>query len=466
MEEQGFGESKVMGWVVVAIDTLLAVVCLFATELLLGQTNPMKMATSSLTTYIWVVVVCYLLSSVWLHPVVCVRNIRFYRVMEHTLLKVVVLGLLVTTFLFVLKDIQLLRFFFSTFLIVFFFVLLIVRLIEHRFFYYIYGKEENKRHVLVVAPNGLRNLGHAFLSDNEGMIEAVLSNEAVDTDKLLPDPCTEEKVVACLDAHPEINMLLFVPGDSNSNMGPVLVHEARNRMMNLYILPDIAMGVDVSLRPVAFGDTWLISTARYPLQDIGNRFLKRSFDIVCSLLFLVTLYPIIYVVVFIVIKIQSPGPVYFTQRRSGLNGKEFTCIKFRSMHVNDQADKLQATKDDPRKFPFGNFMRRMNIDELPQLICVLKGDMSLVGPRPHMLAHTEQYRKLVDEYMMRHMAKPGLSGWAQVTGFRGETKELSQMEGRVKKDIWYIENWSMGLDIFIIFKTLWNVITQRDTMAY
>jgi putative colanic acid biosynthesis UDP-glucose lipid carrier transferase len=123
------------------------------------------------------------------------------------------------------------------------------------------------------------------------------------------------------------------------------------------------------------------------------------------------------------------------------------------MHVNNDADKLQATEDDPRKFPFGNYMRRMSIDELPQFWNVLKGEMSVVGPRPHMLAHTEAYSRLIDKFMVRHFLKPGITGWAQVTGFRGETKEKEQMEGRVKRDIWYMENWSIWLDIRIIWLT-------------
>lgn len=129
-----------------------------------------------------------------------------------------------------------------------------------------------------------------------------------------------------------------------------------------------------------------------------------------------------------------------------------------SMRVNDEADKKQATADDPRKTKFGNFLRRSNIDELPQFINVFKGEMSIVGPRPHMLAHTETYARLIDKYMVRHFIKPGVTGWAQTHGFRGETKELSQMEGRVQSDIWYMEHWTLLLDLYIIYKTIANVI--------
>lgn len=132
------------------------------------------------------------------------------------------------------------------------------------------------------------------------------------------------------------------------------------------------------------------------------------------------------------------------------------------MKVNADADKVQATKDDPRKTKWGNFMRKTSIDELPQFINVFMGDMSVVGPRPHMLKHNEEYSKLIDKYMVRNLVKPGVTGWSQVTGHRGETKELKDMADRIKGDIWYIENWSFWLDIYIIFKTVVNAIRGEE----
>ena len=208
----------------------------------------------------------------------------------------------------------------------------------------------------------------------------------------------------------------------------------------------------------------IFTTYDNPLERPLNKLVKRIFDIVFSIIFLIPT-ALIFPFVWLIIKIQSPGPLLFKQARTGIDGKTFNMLKFRSMHVNDDADKVQATKDDPRKYPFGNFMRKSNIDELPQFINVLRGDMSIVGPRPHMLAHTKQYSELIDKYMVRHFVKPGLTGWAQVTGFRGETKELWQMEGRVKRDIWYMEHWSVWLDIRIIWMTI-KTIFIHDKQAY
>ena len=195
-----------------------------------------------------------------------------------------------------------------------------------------------------------------------------------------------------------------------------------------------------------------------------NRAVKRTFDLLLVMIFMIPAL-LIFPFVWIIVKIQSPGPIFFKQKRTGLDGKDFNLYKFRSMHVNKDADRVQATKNDPRKYPFGNFMRKANIDEIPQIINVLKGDMSFVGPRPHMLAHTEQYSQLIDKYMVRHFVKPGVTGWAQVTGFRGETNELWQMEGRVKRDIWYMEHWSIWLDIRIIWMTL-KTFFVHDEHAY
>ena len=220
----------------------------------------------------------------------------------------------------------------------------------------------------------------------------------------------------------------------------------------------------LNLQPVQMDDLEVMGTYSSPLEDPLNRLLKRLTDILLSAIFLtptVLLLPFIA----IIIKRQSPGPVFFRQRRTGLDGREFWCWKFRSMHVNSTADSQQATKDDPRKFPFGDFMRKTNIDELPQFWNVLVGNMSIVGPRPHMLAHTEQYDKLIDKYMVRHFVKPGITGWAQVTGFRGETRELWQMEGRVERDIWYIQHWSLWLDLRIIWMTV-KTVFKRDVKAY
>ena len=237
-----------------------------------------------------------------------------------------------------------------------------------------------------------------------------------------------------------------------------------SRVIRFYYVPVSVESIGLNLKREMLDDMEVFTTYENPLQNSVNRTVKRLFDIVLSLIAL-GLTGLIFPFVWLTIKIQSPGPIFFKQKRTGLDGKNFYCYKFRSMHVNKDADRVQATKDDPRKYPFGNFMRKTNIDELPQFWNVLKGDMSIVGPRPHMLAHTEMYSQLISKYMVRHFVKPGITGWAQVSGFRGETKELWQMEERVKHDIWYMENWSFWLDIRIMWFTV-KTFFIHDKNAY
>ncbi len=201
-----------------------------------------------------------------------------------------------------------------------------------------------------------------------------------------------------------------------------------------------------------------------PLHKRRNKLVKRIEDLVISSTFLV-FSPLVFIPIAIGIKLTSPGPVFFRQKRTGIFGSEFVCYKFRTMKVNDQSDSLQATENDPRKTKFGDFLRRTSLDELPQFINVFLGNMSVVGPRPHMVSHTLEYSALIDKYMVRHAVKPGITGWAQVNGYRGGTKELWQMEKRVDFDVWYIRNWNVFLDIKIILLTVINGI-RGDKNAY
>lgn len=255
-----------------------------------------------------------------------------------------------------------------------------------------------------------------------------------------------------------------LPGTNDEKVLRML-NFAEKQMIRFYIVPEFYRNVKKSMVMEFLESVPLLTIRREPLQAFYNRALKRSFDLVFSSVVLCTIFPILYVLIGFLIKRSSPGPIFFKQKRTGLYGHDFECYKFRTMRVNDQADTMQAVKDDPRKTKIGDFLRRTNLDEFPQFINVFKGDMSVVGPRPHMLKHTEQYSALIDKYMVRHLVKPGVTGWAQVTGYRGETKTLEQMEGRVKRDVWYIENWTFFLDLKIIVVTLVNMF-RGDKNAY
>ncbi len=238
------------------------------------------------------------------------------------------------------------------------------------------------------------------------------------------------------------------------------------KVIRFYYVPVSVETIGLNLKRVLLDDIEVYATYENPLANPVNRAIKRVFDIVASSLALLCILPILPIVAFMIKKQSPKGPILFKQSRTGLDGKEYLCYKFRSMHPNkDESGLVQATKDDPRKFPFGDLMRRTSIDELPQFWNVLKGDMSIVGPRPHPVKLNEKYTALIDKYMVRHFVKPGITGYAQVTGFRGETEELWQMEGRVKRDIWYMEHWTFWLDMRIMWLTVKQII-MKDEQAY
>ena len=255
------------------------------------------------------------------------------------------------------------------------------------------------------------------------------------------------------------------PADNPSLVGG-LIAISEQHLIKFYYVPQFKGYVRNKMEITQFDGVNVISLHDEPMNSIPAKVVKRLFDILISGLFLCTVYPFVWIVCAIGIKRADPsGPVLFRQRRTGYNGKEFDCLKFRSMRSSADADTKQAVEGDSRVFPFGEFLRRSSIDELPQFINVFKGDMSIIGPRPHMLHHTEIYSDLIGNYMVRHLVKPGITGWAQVNGSRGETRTVDDMRDRVEKDIWYIENWSPELDIRIFFMTI-HQLMGKDDKAY
>jgi putative colanic acid biosynthesis UDP-glucose lipid carrier transferase len=237
---------------------------------------------------------------------------------------------------------------------------------------------------------------------------------------------------------------------------------ADDNFMYLRISPDFSTVVHDNYNVFLINSVPILTRRKEPLGVSANVFLKRSFDLVFSSLVILTAFPIVFPIIAFAIRFDSPGPIFFKQLRPGKKNKLFECYKFRTMRVN-QAGELQATKGDPRITKVGRFLRKTNLDELPQFFNVLLGSMSVVGPRPNMTSQLEEYSKTIQEYRVRHFITPGITGYAQVNGFRGETREPGLMEKRVQYDVTYLENWSLALDMKIILLTVWNMIRgQRN----
>ena len=236
-----------------------------------------------------------------------------------------------------------------------------------------------------------------------------------------------------------------------------LMLDADKNLIRFKFIPEY---YDYAKKPTfiqSFGHIPVISVRPEPLENMLNRSIKRLFDVLFSLFIILFVFSWLFPILAILIKLESKGPIFFVQERSGRDNKPFKCYKFRSMRVNNDSDKKQATRGDSRITKTGAFIRKTSIDELPQFFNVLLGNMSVVGPRPHMISHTQQYSQLIDTFMVRHFLKPGITGWAQIQGLRGETQTTQAMLERVEADVWYLENWSFLLDMKIIFLTVWNV---------
>jgi putative colanic acid biosynthesis UDP-glucose lipid carrier transferase len=244
-----------------------------------------------------------------------------------------------------------------------------------------------------------------------------------------------------------------------------LMYQAEKECIRFKIVPNLSVFITRDVHIEYFGDLPILSLRSEPLDDVGNRLKKRILDIVVSFFVIVLILSWLIPLLALLIFFETGESVFFKQLRTGKNKKPFYCLKFRSMKSNKDADLKQATVNDSRITTIGKMIRRTSIDEFPQFINVFKGEMSLVGPRPHMLKHTNDYSKIVDEYMIRQFLKPGITGWAQINGYRGEISNPEQIKMRVDKDLWYLENWNLWLDIQILFQTVYYVF-KGDKNAF
>jgi putative colanic acid biosynthesis UDP-glucose lipid carrier transferase len=264
-----------------------------------------------------------------------------------------------------------------------------------------------------------------------------------------------------LARHELDDIVVTMPTEEDVLQRIVTVGEKQGKRIR--IIPDYQQFGPRKLQVDSLGHLQIITLGALPLDIIDNKILKRCFDIVFSILIITLVFSWLFPIIAIIIKLSSKGPVFFKQERWGMNNRSIICYKFRSMvctsrDVDDNGIYQQARKNDPRFTPIGAFLRKTNLDELPQFINVLMGSMSVVGPRPHPVPLNLMSKDMIENYMRRHMVKPGITGWAQVNGHRGETRDPEMMQKRVESDLWYIENWTFWLDQQIIVQTLVNMV--------
>jgi len=262
----------------------------------------------------------------------------------------------------------------------------------------------------------------------------------------------------------KINEIYYTKTLTDENLIKDLTSFTDENFIYLRFVPDF-QGFQKSKVMISFlSSVPIIEYTQAPLGGFLNQKIKRNFDILFAVFTIVFIYPFIFPLVALLIKLESKGPILFRQLRPGKGNELFECYKFRTMRINDNTER-QASKNDPRITKVGAFLRKTSLDEFPQFINVLQGKMSVVGPRPNLISQLEIYSKEIEKYRFRHFITPGITGWAQVNGFRGETEEISLMKKRVEYDAWYIENWSLSLDLKIIFLTILRLIAG-DKRAY
>lgn len=314
----------------------------------------------------------------------------------------------------------------------------------------------NQRKVFIIGQDKISNeLARLFNNQKEYGYNLIAQFPALTNDKIIKAKIEEQK--------PDEIYLSLKEVNSKQIQEAILFCD--NNFINLKYIPSKKEILSNPAKVEYYGYIPIIPEHRTPLELYPNKVIKRLFDIVFSMIIVIFVMSWLFPIVALIIKLESKGPVFFKQKRNGLYFEEFECLKFRSMVVNEQADLLQAQKNDARITKFGKFLRKTSIDEMPQFINVLLGDMSVCGPRPHMLTFTNQYASDIDRYKVRHFVKPGITGMAQTHGYRGEIECKSDIVNRIKYDLFYIENWSLLLDIKIIFLTVKNAM-MGDKKAY
>ncbi|WP_372651651.1 exopolysaccharide biosynthesis polyprenyl glycosylphosphotransferase [Draconibacterium sp.] len=349
--------------------------------------------------------------------------------------------------------------FFWKYALLFYFLKIIAYWLIYRYLKFKRGKRFNTLHAAIIGHNDTGLLLQQIITSNPGLgysFSGFISSKENIKEDFLGHPDDLEELIDKHDINIIYYTISFFNGGNAEKKGKEVLKICNRKGVRLNFIPTNQLWFRNRFNTESIGNMVVINPQEIPLDSVGLRVQKRIFDLVFSLTLCIFLFSWLFPIIALLIKLDSKGPVFFVQERTGINNKTFRCLKFRSMKVNNEANDKQATANDDRITKLGRLMRRTNIDELPQFLNVLSGQMSVVGPRPHMLKHTEEYSSLIDNYLVRHYVKPGITGWAQVKGLRGETKKLSAMENRVKADMEYIENWRFAWDMKIIWQTVFG----------
>ncbi|MGZ8516022.1 MAG: undecaprenyl-phosphate glucose phosphotransferase [Chitinophagaceae bacterium] len=412
-------------------------------------------------TYLQVVFNVTWLASSWMIGIYNGDNIsRFESFCKKTVQAFLYFIPIVMLYLFFSKQTEVSRVFVAVVLVGMSIAFMINRLFHYCLFHVLLKKEFLVKRIIIMGYNGTAKKLSKYLEEQPLKTRIIgFCEKDGNINELTHYPVlgTIESVIQLSKEHKVTDIYSTIAPEQNQEIYNYM-NLADQACIRFKFIPNLENFIRPPVHIDYMGQFPMFSTRKEPLDDVANRIKKRIFDLFFSMLVITLLLSWLVPLLGILIKLDSKGPVFFIQKRTGISKKPFSCIKFRSMKLNNFADQQQASKIDLRITRLGRFLRKSNLDELPQFFNVLLSDMSVVGPRPHMLKHTEDYSQLIGKYMVRQLLKPGITGWAQISGFRGETKKVEDMQGRVEHDLWYMENWSLWLDAKIISLTAWNMI--------
>ena len=418
--------------------------------------------------YLWIVINCAWIAGCWLYTLYQGRYINKFETFFRRTLEIYCMFVVLTiVYLYFSKQLIISRIFVSSFLLSFLFFLIMNRLLYLITFLHFRKKDYLVKRVMIIGYNEIGKKLATYFERNNTQREVVGFCEERDNVYELSNYPILSTPVNAVQASKELQISeiysTILPEQDNRIYE--LMHLADQACIRFKLVPDFRLFVNRPMHLNYLSDLPVLSPRTEPLDDLASRIKKRLMDIALSSFVIVFVLSWLIPLIALAIWLDSRGPIFFIQKRSGLNNKSFTCLKFRSMHINKDAHCKQAHKNDERFTRVGRFIRKTNLDEFPQFFNVLKGEMSIVGPRPHMLKHTQDYSAIISKYMVRQLIKPGITGWAQINGYRGEIRTSDDLQLRVDHDLWYMENWSMLHDLKIIFLTAFNVV-KGDKNAY
>ncbi|MEO5595156.1 MAG: undecaprenyl-phosphate glucose phosphotransferase [Chitinophagaceae bacterium] len=404
----------------------------------------------------------------WISAIYNEYHIISFEIFARKSMRVYILWLaVIMMYLFFFRQNELSRIFIISVIVLSGFFLLLNRFIYLLLRHYFRHGEHLSRKVIILGYNDMAKKLASYLEEESLNTQIVgFCEEEINVHELSTYPILSNISNALtVSKKMEVNEIYSTIAPEQEKVIYDLIKQADQACIRFRIIPDLSFFIKQPVHINYLRDMPVLSMRSEPLDDVSSRGRKRFFDLAVSFMVIVFILSWLIPLLGIIIWLESKGPIIFAQQRTGRDNKTFNCLKFRSMKINNEANTKQAQRNDERLTRIGKFMRRTSLDEFPQFINVFKGEMSVVGPRPHMLRHTEDYSKIMGQYMVRQFLKPGVTGWAQVHGYRGEIRDDEQLRKRIEHDIWYMENWSIWLDMRIIFLTVFRTV-KGDENAF